>query len=286
MVKKFIKAIAIVLVISLLLPQAFMMASAAKTPSIIVSTVEAKPGDTVNVKIDMANNPGFISALLTVSYDSSALTLTKVTDGDILGDAYHSDNYKSPYTLCWANDTATSNIKKNGTIVTLTFKVSNSAKTGNYLISVSYDNENYDIIDKDLNPVSFTVTNGDVKVNGGSNNDNNNSTFSIKEPSTTKIKYKNGIVLHAQYNGTFPSGSTVKWTADNENFSMTTSLDGKSCTIISESKGTTTFTATLYDKNGDIIAMDTVQMQSKAGILQKIGAFFRELFGWTKILQD
>lgn len=282
---KFIKVIAMVLAISLLLPQAFMMTSAASTPTISVSTVEAKPGDTVNVKINMANNPGVTSVLLTIGYDSSILTLTKVTDGGILGSQFHSDAYKNPYTLCWANDTATSNIKKNGTIVTLTFKVSNTAKSGNYPISVSYDKDNYEIIDKDMNPVTFSLSNGAITVKNG-NDGSNDSDFSIKDPSKTKIKYKNGIVLHAQYSGGIPSGGKVEWTADNDNFIMTPSGKGETCTIISDSKGKTTITATLYGKNGAVLGADTVVMESKAGFLQKIGGFFRELFGWIEILED
>ena len=44
-----------VLTISLLLPQVFMMTSAASVPSISATTVDAKPGDTVDVKINIAN---------------------------------------------------------------------------------------------------------------------------------------------------------------------------------------------------------------------------------------
>ena len=67
---------------------------------------------------------------------------------------------------------------------------------------------------------------------------------------------------------------------------MTPSADGKSCTIISDSNGKTVITATFYDKNGAVLGTDTVEMQSKAGLLQKFGAFFRELFGWIEILEN
>ena len=83
-----------------------------------------------------------------------------------------------------------------------------------------------------------------------------------------------------------PKGATIEWTADNDNFQMAASEGGESCTVISEINGQTTFTATLYNKKGNVIATDTIELQSKAGFFQMIFGFFRVLFGWNKILQD
>ena len=132
---------------------------------ITAENVTANPGDTVDVKISLSNNPGIVSATIKVDYDSNVLTLTKVTDAGVLGTQSHKPEYTSPYTLAWANDTATTNYTVNGTIVTLTFKVGNNAENGkSYPISLSYNYNNYEIYDKDLNPVEFSISNGSISV--------------------------------------------------------------------------------------------------------------------------
>ncbi len=47
-----------------------------------------------------------------------------------------------------------------------------------------------------------------------------------------------------------------------------------------------TFTATLYSADGEVLATDTIEMKSKAGFFDKIGGFFRSLFGTTKIYEN
>ena len=135
----------------------------AGTAQIVASDVTAEPGDTVDVDITFANNPGIMGATLTISYDDEALTLTSVKDGGILGAQSHKPELKSPYTLAWSDDTATVNNTSNGIAATLTFKLSERAVRGqSYPISVSYDYDNYDIYDVDLNRVKFTLVNGSI----------------------------------------------------------------------------------------------------------------------------
>ena len=61
---------------------------------------------------------------------------------------------------------------------------------------------------------------------------------------------------------------------------MTDLGDGK-LEITSAEDGFTVFTATVFDAAGNEVGSDTVEMQSKADIWSKIGAFFRNLFGST-----
>ena len=108
--------------------------------------------------------------------------------------------------------------------------------------------------------------------------------MSIRNPSTTTIKYGDKIILHADMNEALPSGWTVKWTADNGNFSYSVSADGSTCTISPSKSGSTNFKATVYDEKGNVICEDTQSMTSKAGFFDKIGAFFRKLFGSAKTI--
>ena len=110
--------------------------------------------------------------------------------------------------------------------------------------------------------------------------------FSIQKPSRTEIRHKDGIKLHANIEGTAPAGSYVVWTTSNGNFKTEEINGGDSLKIVSDSNGKTTFTATLYSAEGEILATDTIEMKSKAGFFDKIGSFFRSLFGGIKIYEN
>lgn len=99
-------------------------AVSSENPSIAINSARGKAGDTVDVTITMSNNPGFVSANLYVKYDENILTLKKVKDGGLLSGVTHSDNYTSPYGLCWVNDLSKENFKVNGVLATLTFEIS------------------------------------------------------------------------------------------------------------------------------------------------------------------
>ena len=109
--------------------------------------------------------------------------------------------------------------------------------------------------------------------------------FHIQSPSTTSIRHKDGIKLHANIEGTAPAGSYVVWTSDNNNFKTEEINNGNSLKIVSDSNGKTTFTATLYSADCEILATDSIEMKSKAGFFDKIGGFFRYLFGTTKVYE-
>ena len=105
--------------------------------------------------------------LLDVSYNSEYLTLVSVTNGTVLNGATHdlSTLAKNPYTLSWADDTATENNTNNGTIVTLEFLVAEETPAGTALpIKVTYDNDNAAIYDKDMEIIDFAVVNGNIEI--------------------------------------------------------------------------------------------------------------------------
>lgn len=108
--------------------------------------------------------------------------------------------------------------------------------------------------------------------------------FMIYAPSKTSIRHKDGIVLHTSFDGSQFYGVAVNWTTNNDNFHITYN-DDSTITIISNSNGYTYFTAELVDEDGNVIATDTIEMQSKAGFFNKIGSFFRSIFGGTKIYE-
>lgn len=130
-------------------------------------TLESKTcsaGGTVQVPIVVSNNPGIASALLTISYDESILTLMEVNDTKIISGGMHSDTLASPYQLTWMNQTLKENITENGTIAILVFQISADAGVGDYEINISYDLENYDIVNADMEAVFFNTIDATITV--------------------------------------------------------------------------------------------------------------------------
>ena len=132
-------------------------------PTVIVNSVEAMPGETVSVSIDIANNPGIISMTLDVAFDPS-LTLLSVDNTGLFPGYIPCAVMQNPYTLVWANDAASEDIYVNGTIVNFVFKVADDAEPGSYSIVVTYNLDDYDIYNYNSEPVEFAIQNGAVTV--------------------------------------------------------------------------------------------------------------------------
>ena len=108
-------------------------------------------------------------------------------------------------------------------------------------------------------------------------------TYLMPTPTQTTISYGDSIVIHIDPSK-IPAGGYVEWYPSNGNFSYSVSADGTTCTIFPSKSGNTTFTAIVYDAEGNVVSADTQTMTSKAGFFDKIIAFFKKLFGLTKVI--
>ena len=164
--KYFFKLISIVIAVVVIVSTfAVSIVNALEEGTIEISKPPGKVGETVDVTFAINNNPGLVGMALNVTFDDSVLQLITVNDGGILGANAHKPELENPYTLSWSNDTMRTNITDNGTIVTLSFLIKETAQKGNsYEIKASYDYDNYDIYDVDSNPVKFNIVNGYVNV--------------------------------------------------------------------------------------------------------------------------
>lgn len=172
--KRLLKLLSFVIAMVMLFSIMPLCSQATETPKILGSDVEGSAGDTVDVTISLKDNPGIISMTLTVIYDSTKLTLTSVNDSGLLTGSTHKPELKTPYTLVWANDAAPGNITVEGVIVTLSFRISDSAVIGNkYNIAISYDSNNWDIYNYDSEKVEFGIDNSIVTVVCPHNNTTN-----------------------------------------------------------------------------------------------------------------
>ena len=97
--------------------------------SAVVNPVTAYAGKTVEVTVDLKNNPGIANLKLSLSYDREALTLVEVRNAGLIPGAFASSQSldTDPYLMVWAN---ASDVAANGTLVTLVFAVDENAAEG------------------------------------------------------------------------------------------------------------------------------------------------------------
>ena len=112
-----------------------------------LDSVCARPGNTVQVRLMLDENPGFANLSLVIGYDADVMTLTKV-ENKVSG-TEHTESQKltaNPYMLTW--NSGTRNCTASGTLAILTFQIKDTAVYGVYPISVSfYQGRNQDYTD-------------------------------------------------------------------------------------------------------------------------------------------
>lgn len=147
------KKLTTIILVLLLTLSALPLVFATGTPTITVSSATAAPGETVNLKVSLSNNPGINTFALGFDYDTSRLSLTNVTANADLGGQF---TYSKK--AVWLNSVDST---YTGEILTLTFKVLDNAAAGNANVAVTYnagDISNYNEDDVDFNLVDGKVT--------------------------------------------------------------------------------------------------------------------------------
>ena len=150
---------------------------AASTPKVSVQTVSATAGDEVSVTVTLSGNTGFSDLSIELDYDPAILTLVQVEQKALTSDCRQSQSQNltdRPYSLIWVS--GTSLCEANGTLATLTFRISEDAPSGNTPISVSFYkgrqgnyedgvNVNYRMdSEQNQEPLGLTYSNGSVRV--------------------------------------------------------------------------------------------------------------------------
>ena len=152
MIKRTISA---VLVIVLAIAAMTMSAVAADAPTISVGAASGNPGDTVTVTLSIENNPGVCAMILTPTYDTAALRL----DGAKLSDDFDG-MLECVNKIVWIHSGGDS--QNNGTFLTLSFTVLDSARAGDSKISLTYSNG--DICNWDEKYVDFEIVSGKIEI--------------------------------------------------------------------------------------------------------------------------
>lgn len=157
--KKLVLLILIVVMILVTLPISVFAA----TPKLTIDSASVNPGETFEIKIYLENNPGIVSTNLRIEFDEG-LTLVGATNGDVFSTLTYippkqltsGKNITSSCQFAWMGfDIADKDIK-NGTILTLSFKVTETATAGN-TYNISVYNKKGNVIDRDLNEISLSA---------------------------------------------------------------------------------------------------------------------------------
>ena len=135
--KIFKPVICVFIIISLLLGVCFTASAEGSDGHITVDTVTAVNGDSVIVKFDMAENPGTMAMTISITYDSSVLTYEKAYIGYLKDRTYQVADHPEQNLIRFV-DCESGNSYRNGTFLSLQFKVKDTASFGFYPISIDY----------------------------------------------------------------------------------------------------------------------------------------------------
>ena len=158
-IKKSAAFLAVIMIVTLLSSNALLaFADPNSVADIKIQQAWGKPGTSVEVNVEIKNNPGIIGALLSVSYEDG-LTLVNAESGSAFASLSMTNpgKFKSPCNFSWdAPDIAKEDIR-DGIILTLTFEISEDVAPGTKLnIGVSADNDAF--VDSSLTPVELNIT--------------------------------------------------------------------------------------------------------------------------------
>ena len=131
-------------------------------PTISISNVRGRPGETVTVSVSLENNPGITGLKLGINYDSSILHLDNATS------VWNGMTYTPPQNLSaipfnasWISNTYLNN-DYSGTILNLQFTILSGAVGGTYPIKLTYDP--YNTFDENAKPIVLKIVEGSVEV--------------------------------------------------------------------------------------------------------------------------
>lgn len=133
-------------------------------PTLTIQSVSEAPEAEVEISVTVEQNPGILGSTLQFTYDSG-LTLIDATAGEAFSTLTMTKpgKYVSPCKFTWDGQDIYPEDIKDGTILTLKFRIDENAENGSeYRINMSY--EDGDIVDGDLNPVNPMIVNGVVSV--------------------------------------------------------------------------------------------------------------------------
>lgn len=135
-------------------------------PAIKVNTAYGKPGDIIEVTLDLQKNPGILGMILSLEYDETAMSLLRAENGEAVSDVLTltpSRTLNSGVRFVWDGLEVSSSDIKNGTFLTLVFEIIDDVTIGKrYPLKISYNSG--DIVDTELNEVNPRIYQGYIEI--------------------------------------------------------------------------------------------------------------------------
>lgn len=133
---KFKKFFAVILCIIFCITLSFTT-TAAPAAKLTVTSVDAMPGDTVVIDVNISNNPGIMAMAFTITYDSNDLEYKSYSKGYL--SSYTVKNHPDKGHVAFVN-VENKNVATDGTIISLTFEVKKASKAGKHPITIANSN--------------------------------------------------------------------------------------------------------------------------------------------------
>lgn len=154
------KLLSVILMLVLLSSLLVVPVQAAGSGSLSMTSASGSRGDTVTLNVRLNSNPGLVTMSIRVSYDTSVLQLTGVSDTGVLVGSQLNSSYGSPYSISWVDGATTANNTSTGTIATFTFKILDNAAIGDSTVTLQF----LDSFDTNYAENSFSASSGKVSV--------------------------------------------------------------------------------------------------------------------------
>ena len=172
MVKKTLALFMTLLFVCMLMP----LAIAQGTPTISVSSATAQPGETVELKVSISNNPGINALKIGFKFDAEKLELKEVKKADDL-----SGQMVYGKKAVWFNSKDTD---FNGDYLNLVFEIAQSATNGKTEVAVVYDQG--DIANYQEENIEFKCISGSIMIEGETSSAQDREPLVIKEDTAEK----------------------------------------------------------------------------------------------------
>ncbi|MBQ1947826.1 MAG: S-layer homology domain-containing protein [Clostridia bacterium] len=135
------------------------------SPILMVDSVKGRPGDTVQVAVRVKNNPGILGMVLTAHFDEEICVLKSVQNGDAVKDVLDlttSRQLTSGTRFVWDGLEILPDNIQDGTILMMDFIISETAKPGEYPISLTYTAG--DVVDNALQSIALQIESGRITI--------------------------------------------------------------------------------------------------------------------------
>ncbi len=240
-------------------------AVAEESANIELETISAEPGESIYLDLTISNNPGIIAVSVTLEYDSSCLSLKSVDDGALFSGASFTPSGNMsviPFRVMWEDGLSKENYTDNGTLATFHFEVLDTAEYGTYEIKVAVENQN--TFDVNLDEVEIASSNGSVIIEDSSVETETTTEITTETITETTTETFEEIETEITTARTYIAYVSELRDMAKKDYKSRTGIYPDNA--VSEFKSNGFFNISLYDEDGNLLDIYTIDPYSGVGI--------------------